>query len=141
MNLVDLLHKFGIARDRKYARKEDKKDHQIQTATDKVRDAEAGFIDKEFSKQNVTAHDPSKEKKGKILFWVMSVAGFLTLLIVFSTRGFSIWLVVSLFLWSAYLFNIRHSISMGTFIFFKMAIFGIIVFLLSVMIIATVLPD
>ncbi|MEA1926272.1 MAG: hypothetical protein U9M90_03475 [Patescibacteria group bacterium] len=141
MNLMDFLHKFGIARDRKSAWKESKKDHRIQTAEEKAQDEKKGFIDKEFSRRDETAPNPLKRKKGKILFWIMSVIGFLTLLVVFNARDFSIWFIVLLSLWSAYLFNIRHSISIGTFIFSKMFIFGIIVFLLSVMIIATVLPS
>ncbi len=115
---MDLFHKPDITKDKEYEQKKNERERQVQTAMNNVHD----------------------EKRGKILFWIMSMAGFLALLLIFNARNFSIWFIVLLFLWGAYLFNIRHSLSIGTFIFSKMIIFGIIVLLLSIMIIATVLP-
>jgi len=88
-------------------------------------------------KSNVDLDQPSlkKNKKGLVLFWTMIILCMLLMLGIYLTRGFSLWFIVSLFLWFSYLYNIKRSIDIRVFSFTKMVIFGVVVLVLSVLII------
>ena len=99
------------------------------------------FYKEDFSgekpKKEVSKTKTQKEKarQSKILFWIMLPMGLVFLLVIFWVGKFSLWFLVSLFLWFAYLYNIKRSMDIGVFSLVKMIIFGIIIVTLSVLII------
>lgn len=141
---MEILHKLGVVRGGSYKWKGNAKDRPIEAIMDNVYDKEKDLVYKEdFSgkkpRKEVTKKETKKSKRkkkqSKILFWIMLPLSVVFVIAVLGAGGFSLWFVVSLFLWFAYLYNIRRSMDLGVFSLGKMIVFGIIIVILSVLIV------